>query len=187
MLPPGHFAAGYLSTKALLKYLPYSFTAAQINQLLFFGAFIGLAVDFDLVYAFLKLKSLRATDPKASHRKFISHAPIIWLAIGLAIYFVAKNPFYKSAGLIIWLASWSHFLLDSLEWGVIWLWPFSKKRFAIFKTPDAAELDKSLGQQGFFKYLFNYLKFYSTRISFYLEVLIIIIAILTYATTASYR
>jgi len=175
MLPPGHIAAGYLTAKALLKIIHPQITAAQQNHLLAWGMFFGFAPDLDTFYTFFKVKAFTgSTQEKNNHRHFLSHAPVLWLIAGLLIYFLAPSEYIKLIGLLVWLGSWSHFLLDSIEYGIMWLWPFSKKQYALKR------INIVVGRKQFWGYWIDFLKVYTTRYSFYLEIIVILTAIIVY-------
>jgi len=176
MLPPGHLAGGFLAAEALLKIAKPDLPQSQMSRLLVLGAAAGFAPDLDSFWSFFKEKSFTVRNlEKNDHRMYVSHAPIIWLLAGLAIYFFATSTFIKYAGLVIWLSSWSHFLLDSVEHGIMWLWPFSSKRFALVKSDLT-----NITTPGFFGYWMSHLKKYITKISFYLEIVIILSALIIY-------
>jgi len=180
MLPPGHIAGGYLVGKVLLNFLPYSFASAEVNQLLLMGALVGFAPDLDMFYAFNRLRGFRLArvdEYDNNHRTYISHAPAVWLIAGLAIFLLAGTSFWKTFGLLIWLGGWSHFILDSLEWGVMWLWPFNKKEvYALANKKYEARVHEA---KGFVDYWLRYLlEDYAKHFTFYLEILIIITALI---------
>ncbi|MDB4940194.1 MAG: hypothetical protein JWO40_619 [Candidatus Doudnabacteria bacterium] len=185
MLPPGHIAAGYVVSKAVLSYLNYSLTSEQTTTLTLLGIFIAFVPDLDFFYAFFKTKSLRIDNQKVSHRTFITHAPILWLIAGLLTFFFAASPFYKALGLLIWLCSWTHFILDS-EWGVMWAWPFNKKLYPLsdsyYQRKYAGDKkDQSVNVAGFWKYWWSVAKReYFTR-NGYLEIILIVIALILIA------
>lgn len=175
MLPPGHVAAGFLTAHAMVKVLRPDLTAAELQQFLLLGAFFGFAPDLDTFVAFAKVKSLTfegGVKDSANHRKFVSHAPVLWLLAGLLVYGFADGEFAKLAGLLLWLASWSHFLLDTIQYGIMWLWPVRSEIYAM--------LDRGVSvpvlAHGFWGYWWGFLKSYSRKTSFYLELLIIAIA-----------
>ena len=176
MLPTGHVAAGYLTAKALLHFSHQQFTPSQQIELAWWGMFFGFAPDLDVFYYFFKNKTLlvagQPSDGK-SHRKFITHAPVLWAIPGLIVYFFATSPFVRYIGLLFWLGSWSHFILDTVEYGIMWLWPLSDRVYAI----KGREEKGFITEQNFFKHSIQFLKFYSTKLSFYLEVAIILVAI----------
>lgn len=177
MLPSGHVAAGYLTGLALLKITNPDLPPAQISQLLYWAAFFGFAPDLDEFWFFFKNKAfLVSPDVEKHHRQYPSHAPVLWLAAGLLIYFFASSDYVKFIGLLLWLGSFSHFLLDSIEHGIMWLWPFSTKLFAV-KNPGQKF---SIAEKGFIKHSLQFLQFYTTRLSFYLELLIIIFALIIF-------
>ena len=177
MLPPGHAAAGYLTAWWLLKILKPELTLQETNQLLAWGAFIGFSPDLDMFYSFFKQRSFLASHIKTPiHRKFFSHAPILWAAAGCLVYFLAHSEYYRIFGLLVWLSSWSHFFLDSLEFGITWLWPLSGRLFGVWAVGERSGIEETK----FFRHTLLILKNYARRPSFYLEILIIFIALATY-------
>jgi membrane-bound metal-dependent hydrolase YbcI (DUF457 family) len=173
MLPPGHIAAGFLTAKALLHFAHPGLSAAQQTHLLWWGAFFGFAPDLDNFVAFAKVRAWwykPGTDSNI-HRRFYSHLPVLWLFAGLLIYVFAWSPYYKMFGLVVWLGSWSHFLLDSIDiYGIMWLWPFNKEIWALKDRG----VDVKINSKGFFEFWFNFLKFYVTRWTFYVELVLLI-------------
>ncbi|MEI8337646.1 MAG: metal-dependent hydrolase [bacterium] len=178
MLPSGHFAAGYLVSLALIKIANANLNTNQVNLITVIGTLAAVAPDLDLVYYFIRKKKGKLKENE-SHRFYVTHAPILWLILGLGIYFVAQNDFYKMAGLAIWIGSWSHFVLDSIEFGVPWIWPISKKVFAlksdIPETPDYGT--KIIRSQWNF-----IIKTYPKMITSFVEILIIAFALFTFLT-----
>ncbi len=178
MLPPGHIAAGYLTTYALLKLTHPLLSFEQSQLLLSLGAFFAFAPDLDTFMAFAKAKSFVLIGSKYSHRKFFSHAPLVWLMFGVTIILLTKSTFGTYLGLTVWLGSWSHFVLDSLQHGIMWLWPFNRKLFAL--KDREFSIKELVKKTSFFGYWTAFLKLYATELkfSFYLEVLIIISALI---------
>ncbi len=173
MLPPGHIAAGFLTAKALLYFTHTGLTQPQQTQLLWWGAFFGFAPDLDNFVAFAKVRAwwYKPGTDSTIHRRFYSHLPVLWLVAGLLVYFFAQSPYYKMFGLIVWLGSWSHFLLDSIDlYGIMWLWPFNKEIWA-FKNRGVEE---KIAGKSFFEYWFNFLKVYVTSWTFYVELVLLI-------------
>ena len=177
MLPPGHIAAGYLTAEVLLHTIHPALSQNQQTQLLWWGMFFGFAPDLDYFYVFFRQRAFTVKDSnKANHRKFLTHAPVLWLIAGLVIYFLSADVYYKTLGLLLWLASWSHFILDSIEDGVMWLWPLSSKQYA-FRFPE----DLVIKEDSFFRYWWKFLVSYSKqRLTFYLEIFIILTALIIY-------
>ena len=171
MLPPGHIAAGYLTAKALLHFTHPALTAVQQNQLVWWGMFFGFAPDLDNFISFAREKSFTVRDQeKNNHRQFLGHAPILWLIAGLIIYFTSSSEYFKTFGLLVWLGSWSHFILDSIEYGIMWLWPFNKQKWALKDRG----IDVKFEGKGFFGFWLNFMKFYITRWTFYAEIIILL-------------
>jgi membrane-bound metal-dependent hydrolase YbcI (DUF457 family) len=176
MLPPGHVAASFLSSYAFLKIAYPGLEPSQTDFLLALGAFFGFAPDLDMFFAFAKEKAFVIRDEeKNSHRKFYTHIPFLWLILALAVYCFSKTEIEKLTGAMIFIGSFSHFLIDSVEHGIMWLWPFSKKVFAL---KDAGRHYK-IEEKNFVAHWLKMLKIYSRSISFYLEIVIIIFALIT--------
>ena len=173
MLPPGHFASGYLAAKALLRVVPYHFTPAQQHGLIEFGVLAGALPDVDMFYSFFKVSGITFKDDSINHRRFVSHAPIVWLVLGLVLFLVARSPYYKTMAIMLWLGAWIHFLLDSIDYGIMWLWPFSTKIYAIYNKQWTNESTSSNP----IRYWWEFMKRYVQLPTFYVEVIIIIIAL----------
>ncbi len=179
MLPPGHIAGGYLVAFAFLKIVNPGFDQSQINQFLLWGMFFGFVPDLDMFVTFGASKSFTITS-KYNHRKFFTHVPVVWLIAGLLVYILSTNPFQRSIGLLIWLASWSHFLFDSLQYGIRWLYPFSKKLYSVRDT--GVEMD--IQEKEFFVYWIVFLKKYAQRfkLTCYSELGVIALALIIFFT-----
>jgi len=176
MLPPGHLAGGFLTAEALLKITRPDLSSVQISQLLCWGLFFSFAPDLDTFFGFIREQAWFVKDQRNNHRKFISHAPLLWLTVGLLIYISSLDVYWKLVGLLLWLCSWSHFLLDSIEYGIMWLWPFSKKIYAL-KNP---ERDFNNPETSFWKYWWHFVKAYARTLTFYCEIGIILTALIIY-------
>lgn len=179
MMPPGHAAAGYLSAALAIKISHLPLSGAETNALLAWGVFFGVIPDIDLVPFFITRRSfrLKADD---SHRKYITHAPLAWLIASLAVFFLAASPFYKAFGLVMLFSSWSHFIGDGIEHGIMWLWPFSKDLLPLKKSvPD----ETRFAGEKLPRYYWSLLtKMYAKSATVWLEVIIIAAAIIYYIT-----
>ena len=133
MVLPGHLAGGYLAARAVLFLTQTTFTPTQTAALLAIGTLAGEAPDIDFIFFYFNHRS--ETSKKVNeHRDYPTHAPLVWLILSLAIIaigFIFNSTFVQFIGWMILAGSWSHFIVDSLEYGIPWLWPISKKWFAI--------------------------------------------------------
>lgn len=127
MLPPGHLAGGYLATIAVLR--SFGVPLEGNAGLVAFGLFCSIAPDFDFVFAFVKTRSLTIDPVRANHRKYYTHRPLVWLALAVPIMLNGGDQLRIWAALLL-VGSWTHFLLDSIQYGVMWLWPFSDRLIA---------------------------------------------------------
>jgi membrane-bound metal-dependent hydrolase YbcI (DUF457 family) len=176
MLPPGHIAAGFLTAKALLHFSHANFTPVQQAQLVWWGMLFGFIPDIDTFIAFAKEKAFMVKDQKNNHRKQFTHAPVLWLLAGLVVILFAPNLYWRYVGILLWLGSWSHFLLDTIQYGIMWLWPLSKQVYAIKDR----EQDFHIEQNTFFGFWWTFVKYYAKTLSFFLEVIIIVSAFIVY-------
>ena len=179
MLPPGHIAAGFLVAKAVIMVAHPAISAEQQNSLLFWGAFFGFLPDIDMFYAFFKVKGFTFKNDAVNHREFISHAPLVWFVASCVLFVFAPTLYIKYIAIIMWFGTWSHFILDSYETGVRWLYPFNKKLYALKSFSDISELFTNVG---FWKFWWNFVRYYAAKMSllFYTEIFIIIIAVVVY-------
>ncbi len=178
MLPPGHIAGGYLTAVVVLKVLKPELSPSELNTLLFAGAFIGFAPDLDTFVVFWKERAARLSS-KTHHRRYVSHVPLVWLIAGLGVFFLAQSQQIKMLGLLIWLCSWSHFVLDSLQYGIAWLWPFSKELYALRDVECELAVER---RQPFFKYWISFVKEYWKvfRLTSVTEICIISLAVVVF-------
>ena len=75
----------------------------------------------------------------------------------------------------MWLGSWSHLLFDSIETGVMWLWPLSTKQFALSKGGENIDTVSSPKWtdlfRGYFKLVTCYIEIFVTVIALTLLIL----------------
>lgn len=135
MMPYDHAASAYVLVFFLLKVLHPALNPEQLNHLLLWSLFWGVIVDWDMIISYSMLGSLKMST-RISHRRFPSHTPLPWLALSLVIYFVANTLYWKIFGLTILTSVIAHLLGDSIEIGIMWLWPFSNKQYSLLPFQD---------------------------------------------------
>src|SRR5258708_34669 len=116
MVFPGHISGGYLATRALLAVSSHIFTSRETFVLYAVGIIASELPDLDLFTFFFEHRSDKKAKKSESHRDYISHAPAVWLVIGLIIAGIGgalNYPLIGYAGLVLIAGTWSHFLLDS--------------------------------------------------------------------------
>lgn len=176
MVLPGHIAGGFIATNIVLSLINHNLSLSQVQLMYILGSLSGEIPDIDLLLFYFKKN--KKTD--STHREYITHAPLFWLIIAIVISFVGitigSDPIFIS-GIVLLAGTWSHFILDSIEYGISWLWPFSKKRLSLVKK----EIDNNYdyGKKiGSITYYWEYIKReYLKTISFYAEIAVVIIAI----------
>jgi len=179
MVLPGHLGAGYIATRILLHFAHPTLTRIQTIWILIIGTLAGDFPDFDLVWDYFKYRNVPVGTRPGSHRHYMTHAPIIWVIISLIIVGIgslAGSEFMKIIGWLFWIGPWTHFVLDSIEYGVMWLWPISKQRFYVFKGVEKDFIDK---RPGTFGYYWEFITVqYMKRWTFWLEVAVFLIAVI---------
>ena len=184
MVLPGHVSGGYLVTRAILYLAPVatSFSSTQTIALYIIGIIASEGPDFDLIAFFFEQKS-KKEHKKESHRTYLSHVPLVWLIGSLIIVligYIAGSPFISLIGWVILGGSWSHLILDSVEYGIRWLWPISNKFYCIHHVPEK-EIAGPKGTLGhYWKFVTQHYMRYWT---FYLEIAVTIVALLVFLHT----
>jgi membrane-bound metal-dependent hydrolase YbcI (DUF457 family) len=178
MLPPGHISAGLLSAVALNGILQPNLTAEQYSASLILGALFAFLPDLDMFYAFAKVRAFKLSA-KVDHRRFFSHIPLLWLLLGIFFFLISNADQQRFVSVLLVVATWSHFLLDSVHGGVEWLWPLSNKKYALFKLVEQ-DVPMKEGLGGFFEYWLGFISRYKKNLvlTFYLEIILIMTAIL---------
>jgi len=183
MVLPGHLAGGYLATTALFAFFHPDLSTNQINSLLIIGTLAGELPDIDLIFFNIKHrhdKSTKGNNEQAeNHRDYVTHLPFFWLMIsGLIILIgnIINSTFTEYFGWIILISTWSHFLLDSIEYGIRWLAPITSKTYAI-KTdvPPESITDRPGSLLQYFHYL---IRTYWKTTTIWVEIFISIIALI---------
>jgi len=170
MIFPGHVSAGYLVAKVVLSMHP-EISVAEYNKLVLLGAFSGWLPDIDIFYYFFKARSVRFEEG-TTHRSYITHTPFFWIAVAFLVLLFTRS---EVSALIMGLGSLSHIFFDSFGSGngVMWFWPFSKKKVLFFNY-----VDKNPETDNVFKYYFLLFKDYLNTTTFYLEITITVVALL---------
>ncbi len=177
MLPSGHLAAGYLTTKLALDSLSKFYPQANDPRFWAMGMVAAIIVDLDSFYAFFKIGSPIGSSKDINHRKFLSHAPLLHLGIGTLIFGAGRLLHYSDwelYGILYAVGMATHFLLDSFGLGLMWLWPFKNELYAFRR----AGKDFETASETVFGYWRDFLKDYIRDFVFYLEAAVILSAIL---------
>ncbi|MCR4328603.1 MAG: metal-dependent hydrolase [Patescibacteria group bacterium] len=179
MLPLGHIATGYLVGRIVSF---YANAPSEYADLFVFGGIIaGTIPDIDFIPFFIKHRALKLVRG-SSHRNYITHTPVLWFILGLCIYFLNYDSPVRYFGIILWLGTWSHFLGDSLEYGIRWLWPFTNTYYSVYPNPSAPKLSEIAASihspEGSIPFYFEYLRvvYFKSRVC-WLECSVIIIAL----------
>ena len=180
MIFPGHIAGGYLAAKAVLAVAAshgVTFTPEQVTALLTISTIAGERPDIDILFFFLHHKYSRGSEKRENHRTFITHVPVFWLAIALLIIgggWIGDSQFTELFGLLILAGTWTHFFLDSFEYGIRWLWPFSDRRFAMRQIIEP-DISAPQGTVAHYRELIS--KVWNKRLTYVLEVIVVVGAI----------
>jgi len=177
MLPSGHFAVGYLVTKFSISSLSGIFPQANEARFWVVGMLAAVLVDLDEFYSFYKIGRPIGTAKGINHRKFFTHAPLFHLFIGLVGFIVGLAGGWSDLQLfaILYVAGmWSHFFFDSFGYGIMWLWPFSRRIFAFHNN----SIDFEIPAGSILEYWGKFLKLFVKDFVFYLEIAVITLALL---------
>ena len=176
MVLPGHLAGGYIAAEALLSLLDPALSPGQIAAVYAIGTLAGELPDIDIAIHAL-VSRLRLGGVKLNHRQYVTHAPIFWLGVSAIIAAAGlsfSSIFIIMCGLAVLAGTLSHFILDSIDFGIRWLWPFSQKRISL--TDPGPEV--RTGDPSSFSYYRDFiLKEYYKKISFYAEIAVTVIAL----------
>jgi|GEM_PF-1659626 len=179
MMPYDHAAVGYLFSFLLLRIAHAALLPEQINFLLLWGLFWAVAVDWDMIVSALMLKSLKMQD-KVSHRRFFTHTPIFGLVIGLTMYFFSGSLYGQYFALVFLAAFASHMVVDSIEIGIMWFWPFSRKQYFLFDCNSSS--DPYLKENFFMFHIKMFRNVYMKMKTFYVGIVTVIIALIVFFT-----
>jgi membrane-bound metal-dependent hydrolase YbcI (DUF457 family) len=181
MVLPGHLAGGYLTATALLAVFHPDLSMAQTNALLVIGTLAGELPDIDLFFFNIRHRRDR-NEPRHiqdtdNHRNYITHVPFFWFIVSATISFVGfiSSTFIEWIGFILLAGTLSHFILDSVEYGIRWFAPWSNKRFAIqLQVPEKTTDDRPGSIKQYFHFLIHT---YWKMKTFWLEIIVTIVAI----------
>lgn len=157
MVLPGHIAGGYLATSALLAVVSsiapdtlVVFSNDQIVAFYILGMIAGELPDIDLIWFYLENRRQKvvAQDKTTSkdHRDFVTHLPLFWLCVSIVICLTGlafNSAFIYFTSFVVLAGILSHFIFDSIEHGICWLWPFSKKRYCLLQARNQDVIDES--------------------------------------------
>ncbi len=185
MVLPGHLAGGYLATTSILSLVTVPFSNTELTLLYIIGILAGEIPDIDLFAFYFEKNKGSSSSKKHTHREYITHLPLFWFSLCLVIFFIGYSAdwvFLMTMSLVILAGVFSHFLFDSLDYGIQWFKPFSKRRLCLSNNLNTDDFDKKMSDRrikiGSINFYWNYLKiFYLKQITFYAEVLVVIIAI----------
>lgn len=186
MVLPGHLSGGFITTTLILGSINHNFSLDQLTTLYIVGILSGELPDLDLLLFYLAKKILKTS--KQTHRDFITHLPLFWMIfcfIFFAFAYFENSIFTMTMAILILAGTFSHFLFDSIDYGIQWLRPFNKRRYCLFKLSGLNEFETASVSQhievGSIKFYWNYLwKMYIKQPSFYAEIFVTLIALLIF-------
>lgn len=173
MLWVGHLSLGYLFYKIILSVYPAEIISQyELNILLVVTLIASILPDLDFISFFTKNKSMKLQN-YSSHRTQISHAPLIYLTVGVIFYLVSQTIFFKIASILFIVGIMGHFIGDSIEYGIMWLWPLSKKQYSLHKVPK-----ENIQSSGIVDYYWKFFwSIYVKNWTFWIELGVILTAI----------
>jgi len=118
MMPEAHFAFSLIVWNLL-----HRIGIAPDYLSLFIVLGIGVGIDIDIIFV-------------RPHRISFLHYPLTWVIVGLIFSYLSVEYTY-----IIIASSLGHFILDSIDWTVYWLAPFSMRGFGLKIHEKNSKLD----------------------------------------------
>lgn len=154
-----------------------SFSSAQTNALLILGTLAGELPDIDLIYFYFARKHPKPGTTE-NHRDYITHTPLFWLLASAIIFaggFIfgtisnsSAVKFIEFAALFILAGTWCHLIFDSIEYGVRWLYPFSRRYYCLKKSAPEKRVEGRLGTA---RHYWDYInKVYLKTVTFWVEI-----------------
>ena len=178
MLPPGHVAGGYLVGYAFVRFIEPSLAIEEGRLLIFLAMTAAFAPDLDMFFSFFKVGGMRLATQSANHRLLFTHTPFFWIIVGTVTFFVlGATAMAARIAFVITVGACSHLLLDSIQYGIRWIYPFSKRLYSI--RDQGVEFD--LPAEGFIAHWIHFLRVYAERftLTFILEIVLILCALIT--------
>jgi len=126
MTPSGHAGASILVAYVVERCV---FANEATPLTLGLAALVGLLPDLDGVVTMIA-KRQRPRDGKLRHHQFWSHTPLFYLGMTLVVALIASAQHAVLFGALTLV----HLVLDSwsTDDGIMWLWPLSRRQFALF-------------------------------------------------------
>ncbi len=129
-----HAPAGFLASFLTKKWWGRGLNTVQTRTLLILATIFGIIPDLDVFYYYL-------FNAQVLHREIILHSFFVYALITIIIIFVShkfKNRFWQAVGIVFFIGTFSHLLLDSLAAGVMWLYPIQSRLFGLLIVPTIA-------------------------------------------------
>jgi hypothetical protein len=172
MLWIGHLALGYLVFKLFSFLVPMSLTGHEQTILLAVALIASVLPDLDFIPFFIRNKSMKLQSGK-SHREGFSHAPLFYTLIAAILLAIPFSNLFHMAVLVGLVSIIGHFIGDTIEYGVPWLWPFSSKRYALHQV-SPEKISRKSSTIGFYWTFF--VKIYVKNYTFCLDLLCVLAA-----------
>lgn len=126
-----HSLVGAVAQRFVIDKVDKKFTERERRVLWIVGITASVLPDFDLIYS--------ALNQMANHRGFITHGIFIYLFMSLFLYLLSftkdkkefGRKFFKTLALSFVVGIITHFLMDFIVGGIVFLAPFSYKVFGL--------------------------------------------------------
>lgn len=180
MLPPGHVAGGYLVAVTLTGLISPVLSEQETGLLIAIGMFFGFAPDLDMFISFLRKGEARLGQGEHNHRYLITHTPIFWLFVGTLTALLIPQPLGWHVGAMMFFGALSHLALDSIQFGIMWVFPFTRRLFALRDSGVEFHLSQD---KGFLAHWGEMVAMYARRftLTFVCEILVIAAALIVFA------
>lgn len=122
-----HAPASFLLCYFFKKHWQKNFSRRNISWLFFLSLFGGIFPDIDLIYYYLSSASF-------SHHEIFTHSLLFYIIICGTVFFIGwllKKRIVCYSSVIFFASILTHFIVDSIGGGIVWLYPFSKSLFGM--------------------------------------------------------
>lgn len=123
----GHLPVGYFINRYLIKKLKLPLNKVWLGL----GILAALLPDLDYAYWIF------SNSQNNTHRGYVTGYPLFYLTLFLLsviIYSLIKKIWLKSAIIVIFINIFIHFVLDTVFYGIKWLYPLSGAYVGIYNV-----------------------------------------------------
>lgn len=132
----GHIPAGYLSFMAMRKFMKNrgEFTTSRIQLLILLGLTASVLPDIDMLYFYF------VDHRQHLHHGYFTHIPFYWFCAGVFWFLsslLVQRIKFGIYGAIVMMNITLHLMLDTINAGIKWFYPFSQRYVVFIDVPSS--------------------------------------------------